>query len=82
MLRTAFFALKRDAAPGVDGLTWEAYEADLDPRSRICTHGFIEEHIGRSPHGGRFIPKPDGLSARSRSPPSKTRSSRGRLRQC
>src|SRR5213076_1382352 len=30
MLRTAFFALKREAAPGVDGLTWQAYEADLD----------------------------------------------------
>ena len=32
MLRTAFFALKKDAAPGVDGLTWEAYEADLEHR--------------------------------------------------
>src|SRR5262245_53471112 len=32
MLRTAFFALKKDAAPGVDGLTWEAYESDLDPK--------------------------------------------------
>jgi hypothetical protein len=30
MLRKAFLALKKDAAPGVDGLTWEAYEADLD----------------------------------------------------
>src|SRR5215472_8344970 len=30
MLRTAFFALKREAAPGVDGLTWQDYEADLD----------------------------------------------------
>jgi hypothetical protein len=30
MLRTAFYAIKRDAAPGVDGVTWEAYEADLD----------------------------------------------------
>ena len=29
-LQLAFFALKRDAAPGVDGLTWRAYEADLD----------------------------------------------------
>ena len=28
-LREAFFALKRDAAPGVDGLTWKGYEADL-----------------------------------------------------
>src|SRR6202163_1005491 len=30
LLRMAFFALKRDAAPGVDGLTWQTYEADLD----------------------------------------------------
>src|ERR1700732_2675228 len=29
MLRTAFYAMKRAAAPGVDGMTWEAYEADL-----------------------------------------------------
>jgi hypothetical protein len=28
MLRTAFYALKRDAAPGVDGMTWETYERD------------------------------------------------------
>src|SRR6202158_3803153 len=27
-LRMAFFALKRDAASGVDGLTWPTYEAD------------------------------------------------------
>ena len=26
----SFFALKRDAAPGVDGLTWQTYEADLE----------------------------------------------------
>ena len=32
MLRTAFLALKRDAAPGVDGLTWQDYEAGLDHR--------------------------------------------------
>src|SRR5262249_15178532 len=32
MLRTAFFALKRDAAPGVDGLRWQDYETDLDRR--------------------------------------------------
>ena len=30
LLREAFFALKRDAAPGVDGMTWRAYETDLD----------------------------------------------------
>src|SRR5258707_13626118 len=30
LLRMAFFALKRDAAPGVGGVTWRTYEADLD----------------------------------------------------
>ena len=32
MLRTAFYAMKRDAAPGVDGMTWKTYEQDLDRR--------------------------------------------------
>src|ERR1700704_6830953 len=31
-LRVAFHALKRDAAPGVDGVMWTDYEADLEPR--------------------------------------------------
>ena len=35
MLRTAFYAMKRDAAPGVDGATWETYEKDLDARLRL-----------------------------------------------
>src|SRR5438309_6289475 len=30
LLREAFLALKRKAAPGVDGLRWATYEADLD----------------------------------------------------
>jgi RNA-directed DNA polymerase len=32
MLRTSFYALKRDAAPGVDGMTWDIYEQGLDRR--------------------------------------------------
>ena len=31
-LRTAFYAIKRDAAPGVDGMTWATYGRDLDRR--------------------------------------------------
>ncbi len=31
-LREAFCALRRDAAPGVDGLTWRDYETDLDSK--------------------------------------------------
>ena len=31
-LQVAFYALKRKAAPGVDGMTWQQYEADLERR--------------------------------------------------
>jgi RNA-directed DNA polymerase len=32
LLRQAFYKLKRDAAPGVDGMTWADYEVGLEPR--------------------------------------------------
>src|SRR5690349_13219456 len=32
MLRAAFYAMKRDAALGVDGMTWGTYEQGLDRR--------------------------------------------------
>ena len=32
LLSNSFYALKREAAPGVDGLTWQTYETDLDKR--------------------------------------------------
>ena len=60
MLRTAFFALKRDAAPGVDGLTWRAYEVDLDRRIDDL-HRQVQQGVYRAqPARRRFIPKPDG----------------------
>jgi len=39
MLRTAFYAMKRDAAPGVDGMTWGTYEEDLDRRIEDLPRG-------------------------------------------
>ena len=30
LLREAFFVLKRDAAPGIDGLAWQTYATDLE----------------------------------------------------
>ena len=48
-LRTAFYALKRKAAPGVDGMTWYDYEADLELR--------IEDLHGRV-HRGAYRPQP------------------------
>src|SRR5216684_8190995 len=32
LLRDSFFALKRQASPGVDGVTWQEYEAGLEDR--------------------------------------------------
>jgi RNA-directed DNA polymerase len=60
MLRLAFYALKRDAAPGVDGLTWRAYEADLDRRIEAL-HEQVQRGAYRAqPSRRRYIPKPDG----------------------
>jgi group II intron reverse transcriptase/maturase len=60
MLRVAFLALKRDAAPGVDGLTWRAYEADLDRRIEEL-HARVQTGAYRAqPSRRRYIPKPDG----------------------
>ena len=60
MLRSAFFALKRDAAPGVDGLTWRDYEADLDRRIEEL-HARVHRGAYRArPSRRQYIPKPDG----------------------
>ena len=60
MLRTAFLALKRDAAPGVDGLVWQTYEADLDRRIEDL-HARVQRGAYRAlPARRRYIAKPDG----------------------
>jgi group II intron reverse transcriptase/maturase len=60
LLGMAFFALKRDAAPGVDGLTWRAYEADLD-RNLTDLHERVHRGAYRAlPSRRTYIPKADG----------------------
>jgi RNA-directed DNA polymerase len=60
LLRMAFFALKRNAAPGVDGLTWQDYEADLEPKL-VDLHDRVHRGAYRAqPSRRRYIPKPDG----------------------
>jgi RNA-directed DNA polymerase len=59
-LREAFYALKRDAAPGVDGMTWREYEADLEPRLADL-HGRVHRGAYRpNPSRRVYIPKADG----------------------
>src|SRR3984957_11077156 len=60
MLRAAFYAMKRAAAPGVDGITWEAYEADLD-RQIEALHARVKSGAYRAlPSRRSYIPKEDG----------------------
>src|SRR5271167_1516513 len=59
-LRLAFYALKRKAAPGVDGVMWEDYEADLEPRLEDL-HGRVHRGVYRpQPSRRTYIPKADG----------------------
>ena len=62
LLRRSYWALKRQAAPGVDGVTWAAYEEELqDKLSRL--HQRVHEGTYRARPARRvLIPKADGSS--------------------
>jgi group II intron reverse transcriptase/maturase len=58
LLRDAFLALKRRAAPGVDGVTWQDYEANLEGKLQDL-HAQVHRGTYRAqPVRRRFIPKP------------------------
>src|SRR5215469_1840857 len=60
LLRDSYYALKRDAAPGVDGVTWKEYETDLDEKL-LDLHGRIHRGTYRAqPSKRAYIPKADG----------------------
>jgi group II intron reverse transcriptase/maturase len=59
-LRRSFLALRRAAAPGIDGGTWEAYATDLDARLQDL-HGRVHRGAYRAqPSKRAYIPKADG----------------------
>ena len=55
-LKAAFFELKENAAPGVDGLTWRAYEEGLDAKILDLHSRLIKEHTGPFPSRRVYIP--------------------------
>src|SRR5450830_1703327 len=60
LLEQAFFELKEAAAPGVDGLTWRTYKADLD-RNLTDLHERVHRGAYRAlPSRRVYIPKLDG----------------------
>jgi group II intron reverse transcriptase/maturase len=60
LLRASYLALKRTAAPGVDGITWHAYGQDLEQRIADL-HGRVHRGAYRAlPSKRAWIPKGDG----------------------
>ena len=60
LLRLSFFALKKDAAPGVDGLAWRDYETGLEGNLEDL-HDRVHRGAYRAQPSRRlYIPKPDG----------------------
>src|ERR1700675_2917364 len=60
LLRAAYALLKRDAAAGVDGVTWHDYGEGLEERLKDL-HARVHRGAYRAqPSRRKYIPKPDG----------------------
>src|ERR1700737_4508495 len=60
LLRDSYYALKRQAAPGVDGVTWQEYETGLESRLTDL-HNRVHRGAYRAQPSRRvYIPKADG----------------------
>src|ERR1700720_2517535 len=60
LLRDSFYALKRGASPGVDGVRWQEYESGLEGRL-VDLHSRVHRGTFRAQPSRRvYIPKADG----------------------
>ena len=60
LLRDSFYALKRQAAPGVDGVTWQEYETGLEGRLADLHSRVHRGAYQAQPSRRVYIPKADG----------------------
>jgi len=60
LLRLSFFELKKGAAPGVDGMTWQDYEPDLDHKIEDLRARVQGGTYRALPSRRHYLPKPDG----------------------
>jgi len=60
MLEYAFWQLKKSAAPGVDGETWQHYGENLEANLQDLSHRLQRGAYRAKPVRRRFIPKSDG----------------------
>lgn len=59
-LRQSYRALKRDAAPGVDAVTWQAYGENLEENLKDLSARLQRGSYKARPVKRIYIPKPDG----------------------
>jgi RNA-directed DNA polymerase len=59
-LRAAYWALRPEAAPGVDGVTWEAYGQDLEVKLQGLHERLHRGAYRAKPTRRAYIPKADG----------------------
>jgi group II intron reverse transcriptase/maturase len=60
LLRESFQELKKEAAPGIDGVTWRRYEADLNERLDDLHERLHRGAYRALPSRRTYIPKADG----------------------
>jgi len=60
LLRDSFYALKREAAPGVDGVTWREYETGVEGRLADLHSRVHRGAYQAQPSRRVYIPKADG----------------------
>jgi hypothetical protein len=81
LLKQSYNALKRDAAPGTDGVTWQAYGENLDEKLKAlhdrihkgsypglfrCNVPLMDSPLSQAPDRGQAHPSPRGEVAESR----------------
>jgi len=60
LLRNSFYSLKRKAAPGVDGVTWEQYGEGMEERVKDLHDRLHRGAYRAQPSKRTYIPKADG----------------------
>jgi len=60
LLRQAYFWLKPEAAPGVDGVTWQEYGQGIEQKLSDLHRRVHRGSYRALPSRRRYIPKPDG----------------------
>ncbi len=60
LLRKGFYTLKKQAAPGIDGITWTDYEEDLESRLHDLHERIHKGTYRAKPSKRTYIPKTDG----------------------